>query len=125
MSGRWRTEGGDAGKHDHLLLETAGGLRLFLHDPRRFGSVDLVAGATLARFPAFVTLGPEPLSDDFDSTYLAGVFAGRRAPIKAMLLDQTAVAGLGNIYVRSEEHTSELQTLMRTSYAVLCSSKKK
>ena len=99
MSGRWRTEGGEAGKHDHLLLETGAGHRLFLHDPRRFGSVDLVNGDPLAIFPAFVTLGPEPLSDDFDAAYLASALVGRRAPIKAMLLDQTIVAGLGNIYV--------------------------
>jgi formamidopyrimidine-DNA glycosylase len=99
MSGRWRTEGGAAGKHDHLLLETGAGHRLFLHDPRRFGSVDLVSGDPLTLFPAFVTLGPEPLSDAFDAAYLAEALAGRRAPIKAMLLDQTVVAGLGNIYV--------------------------
>lgn len=99
MSGRWRTEGGEAGKHDHLLLETGAGHRLFLHDPRRFGSVDLVAGDPLTLFPAFVTLGPEPLSDAFDAAYLVRALAGRRAPIKAMLLDQTVVAGLGNIYV--------------------------
>lgn len=99
MSGRWRTEGGDVGKHDHLLLETGAGHRLFLHDPRRFGSVDLVAGDPLVHFPAFVTLGPEPLSDAFDAACLAAALAGRRAPIKAMLLDQTVVAGLGNIYV--------------------------
>lgn len=99
MSGRWRTEGGEAGKHDHLLLETEAGHRLFLHDPRRFGSVDLVAGDPLTTFPAFVTLGPEPLSDNFDAAHLAAVFAGRKAPVKALLLDQTVVAGLGNIYV--------------------------
>jgi formamidopyrimidine-DNA glycosylase len=99
MSGRWRTEGGAAGKHDHLLIETDAGHRLFLHDPRRFGSVDLVSGDPLTLFPAFVTLGPEPLSDAFDAAYLARTLAGRRAPIKAMLLDQTVVAGLGNIYV--------------------------
>lgn len=99
MSGRWRTEGGEAGKHDHLLLETGAGHRLFLHDPRRFGSVDLVSGDPLTRFPAFVTLGPEPLSEDFDAVRLAKALAGRRAPIKAMLLNQTVVAGLGNIYV--------------------------
>ena len=46
-----------------------------------------------------MTLGPEPLSDDFDAAALAGALGGRRAPIKAMLLDQTVVAGLGNIYV--------------------------
>ena len=99
MSGRWRTEGGEAGKHDHLLLETGAGHRLFLHDPRRFGSVDLVRGDPLTLFPAFVTLGPEPLSDAFDAAYLVRALAGRRAPVKAMLLDQTVVAGLGNIYV--------------------------
>ncbi|BBB14318.1 formamidopyrimidine-DNA glycosylase [Sphingopyxis sp. FD7] len=99
MSGRWRTEGGEPGRHDHLLLETAAGHRLFLHDPRRFGSVDLVAGDPLAAFAAFVMLGPEPLSDAFDAAHLVRAFAGRRAPVKAMLLDQTIVAGLGNIYV--------------------------
>jgi len=99
MSGSWRIGVGEPGKHDHLLIDTAAGQRLMLHDPRRFGSVDLVAGDPLTAFPAFVTLGPEPLSDAFDAAYLARVLAGRRAPIKAMLLDQTIVAGLGNIYV--------------------------
>ena len=56
-------------------------------------------GDPLALFPSFVSLGPEPLSDDFDAAYLARALAGRRAPVKAMLLDQTVVAGLGNIYV--------------------------
>lgn len=99
MSGSWRIGAGEPGKHDHLLIDTAAGQRLMLHDPRRFGSVDLIAGDPLTGFPAFVTLGPEPLSDAFDAAYLARVLAGRRAPIKAMLLDQAIVAGLGNIYV--------------------------
>lgn len=99
MSGRWRTEGGDAGKHDHLLLETSTGHRLFLNDARRFGSVDLVTGDPHTAFPAFVTLGPEPLSDIFDARYLAAALKDRRTPIKQALLDQTIVAGLGNIYV--------------------------
>ena len=99
MSGSWRIGAGEPGTHDHLLIDTAAGQRLMLHDPRRFGSVDLVAGDPLTAFPAFVTLGPEPLSDDFDAAYLVRALAGRRAPIKAMLLDQTIVAGLGNIYV--------------------------
>ena len=111
MSGRWRTEGGEAGKHDHLLLETAAGHRLFLHDPRRFGSVDLVNGDPLALFPPFVSLGPEPLSDDFDAAYLARALAGRRAPIKAMLLDQTIVAGLGNIYVCEALNVAKISPL--------------
>ena len=99
MSGSWRIGPGEPGKHDHLLIDTAAGQRLMLHDPRRFGSVDLVAGDPLTGFPAFVSLGPEPLSDSFDAPYLARALAGRRAPVKAMLLDQTIVAGLGNIYV--------------------------
>lgn len=99
MSGRWRTEGGEAGKHDHLLLETGTGHRLFLHDPRRFGSVDLVAGDPFLSFPTFVALGPEPLEPVFDRAYLAAALKGRRTPMKAALLDQALVAGLGNIYV--------------------------
>ena len=99
MSGSWRIGNAEPGKHDHLLIDTAAGQRLMLHDPRRFGSVDLVAGDPLTGFPAFVSLGPEPLSGAFDAAYLGLVLAGRRAPIKAMLLDQTIVAGLGNIYV--------------------------
>ncbi|WP_033074629.1 bifunctional DNA-formamidopyrimidine glycosylase/DNA-(apurinic or apyrimidinic site) lyase [Sphingopyxis sp. MWB1] len=99
MSGRWRTEGGEAGKHDHLLLQTGAGHRLFLCDPRRFGSVDLVTGDPLAEFPPFTALGPEPFADEFDAACLARALVGRRAPIKAMLLDQRIVAGLGNIYV--------------------------
>jgi formamidopyrimidine-DNA glycosylase len=82
-----------------LLIDTAAGQRLFLHDPRRFGSVDLVAGDPLTAFAPFVALGPEPLSDAFNTSYLASVLKARRAPIKAMLLDQSIVAGLGNIYV--------------------------
>jgi formamidopyrimidine-DNA glycosylase len=99
MSGRWRTEGGEAEKHDHLLLETAGGRRLYLHDPRRFGSVDLVAGDAETAFAPFRLLGPEPLSDVLSAAYLARIFAGRRTPVKLALLDQHLIAGLGNIYV--------------------------
>jgi formamidopyrimidine-DNA glycosylase len=99
MSGRWRTDGGEPEKHDHLLLETGGGRRLFLHDPRRFGSVDLVTGDPETAFAPFAALGPEPLGPDFTAAHLAATFAGRTAPVKALLLDQRIVAGLGNIYV--------------------------
>lgn len=99
MSGSWRIGSAAPGKHDHLLIDTAAGQRLMLHDPRRFGSVDLVAGDPHRFFPAFTLLGPEPLSNDFDALSLARAFAGRRAPVKAALLDQAVVAGLGNIYV--------------------------
>ncbi|MBB5984043.1 bifunctional DNA-formamidopyrimidine glycosylase/DNA-(apurinic or apyrimidinic site) lyase [Sphingobium lignivorans] len=98
MSGRWRIDPPEIGKHDHLLLGTARH-RLALHDPRRFGFVQLTERSALATFPAFVALGPEPLGEAFDADYLAAALMGRAAPIKAMLLDQRIVAGLGNIYV--------------------------
>ncbi len=99
MSGRWRVDAGDIGTHDHLVLETDAGRVLALCDPRRFGSLDLVDTAARDQWPPFAALGPEPLGPDFDAAHLKRVFAGRAAPIKALLLDQRVVAGLGNIYV--------------------------
>jgi formamidopyrimidine-DNA glycosylase len=99
MSGRWRIDPAELGAHDHLLLETDAGTRLALNDPRRFGSVDLVPTDGLAAWPPFAALGPEPLAATFDGVSLRQALAGRFAPIKAMLLDQRIVAGLGNIYV--------------------------
>jgi formamidopyrimidine-DNA glycosylase len=99
MSGRWRLDPAELGRHDHLLLETEERRRLVLNDPRRFGSVDLVPTEELASYPPLAGLGPEPLSDDFSADALAAALKGRSAPIKAMLLDQRIVAGLGNIYV--------------------------
>ena len=98
MSGRWRVDPAELLKHDHLILETPT-QRLALNDARRFGSVDLVPTASLADFPAFKTLGPEPLGPGLTAGYLHTALAGRIASIKLMLLDQRIVAGLGNIYV--------------------------
>jgi formamidopyrimidine-DNA glycosylase len=98
MSGRWRIDPAELGKHDHVVIETARH-RLALNDPRRFGSIDLVPTGALAAWPAFKALGPEPLGPDFTAAHLADALEGRIAPIKAMLLDQRIVAGLGNIYV--------------------------
>jgi formamidopyrimidine-DNA glycosylase len=106
MSGRWRVDPEEIGAHDHLLLETASGRRLALNDPRRFGSVDLVATADLDRWPAFVALGPEPLA--LDPADLRRRLAGREAAIKLMLLDQSVVAGLGNIYVCEALHRARI-----------------
>jgi formamidopyrimidine-DNA glycosylase len=82
-----------------LLIETEEGRVLALNDPRRFGSVDLVATAELADWPAFKVLGPEPLGGEIDGKWLKARLAGRQASIKLMLLDQRIIAGLGNIYV--------------------------
>lgn len=99
MSGRWRIEPEELGKHDHLVLETAAGHRLSLCDPRRFGSVDLIETAALDRWAPFAALGPEPLGDRLTPAYLKAALLGRSAAIKLLLLDQRIVAGLGNIYV--------------------------
>jgi formamidopyrimidine-DNA glycosylase len=99
MSGSWQINPSEIGKHGHLVVETGAGHVLVLDDPRRFGSLDLVRTDEVARFGSFVTMGPEPLGDDFTADILAQALAGRAAPIKALLLDQRVVAGLGNIYV--------------------------
>ncbi|WP_260924797.1 bifunctional DNA-formamidopyrimidine glycosylase/DNA-(apurinic or apyrimidinic site) lyase [Novosphingobium sp. 9] len=99
MSGRWRIEPEKPDKHDHLVLETGSGHILALNDARRFGSVDLVETAALDSWGPFAALGPEPLGDGLTALHLHTAFAGRLAPVKQMLLDQTVVAGLGNIYV--------------------------
>jgi formamidopyrimidine-DNA glycosylase len=104
MSGRWRVDPGTLLTHDHLILETGAGRRLALNDPRRFGFVDLVETRHIDAYPPFLAMGPEPLGSDFTANHLTGVLVGRAAPIKAMLLDQRIVAGLGNIYVCEALH---------------------
>ena len=99
MSGRWVIDPEAIERHDHLVLETEEGQILSLRDPRRFGFVDIVPTAALDAYPPFAALGPEPLGPDFTAAYLAAALDGRIASIKAMLLDQRIVAGLGNIYV--------------------------
>jgi len=99
MSGRWRIEPDEIGKHDHLVLETGSGHTLALCDPRRFGSVDLVDTDRLEAWPPFAAMGPEPLGEELTASYLKEALKGRSAAIKLMLLDQRIVAGLGNIYV--------------------------
>lgn len=107
MSGRWRLDPDGIGKHDHLVLRTPSRV-VALNDPRRFGSVDLVETASLHAYPAFAALGPEPLGPDFTADYLAAAFAGRSGPVKALLLDQRIVAGLGNIYVCEALHQARI-----------------
>lgn len=97
MSGRFRLDPAVLLPHDHVLID-AGGHRLAFHDPRRFGSLHLVESARARAHPLLAGLGPEPLSADFDGSALASAARGRRAAIKALLLDQRVVAGIGNIY---------------------------
>lgn len=99
MSGRWRIDPATIDRHDHVVIETGSGHVLALNDPRRFGSVDLVATDRLEAWAPFAAMGPEPLGEDLTAQHLQAAFAGRSAPIKQLLLDQRVVAGLGNIYV--------------------------
>lgn len=86
------------GKHDHVEFVTDQGMMVTFCDPRRFGLLDLCQG-DIAAHPLLSGLGPEPLDDAFGATQLAAALAGKSTPIKMALLDQTLVAGLGNIYV--------------------------
>jgi formamidopyrimidine-DNA glycosylase len=86
-------------RHDHLILETDDGVVVRFNDARRFGLVDLTDEAGLAGHKLLQGLGPEPLGNDFNGPALAAALAGKATPIKAALLDQRVVAGLGNIYV--------------------------
>jgi formamidopyrimidine-DNA glycosylase len=108
MSGSWRVDPAEIGLHDHVLIETEEGRRLSLNDPRRFGSIDLVPTERLDETGPFSRMGPEPLGDAFDGACLEAALAGRQAPIKAMLLDQRIVAGLGNIYVCEALHMARI-----------------
>ena len=85
--------------HEHVVMETDDGWRVGFVDPRRFGSIDLIATAREEEHRLLAGLGPEPLGDELTTAVLAAAFAGKRTPVKAALLDQRLVAGLGNIYV--------------------------
>jgi formamidopyrimidine-DNA glycosylase len=104
MSGHWRIDPDTLDRHDHLLLATDDGRRLALNDARRFGSVDLVAADALGEWQPFAALGPDALGPDLDARWFRRRFEGRRAPVKALLLDQRIIAGLGNIYACEALH---------------------
>ncbi|WP_366553539.1 bifunctional DNA-formamidopyrimidine glycosylase/DNA-(apurinic or apyrimidinic site) lyase [Aquibaculum sediminis] len=85
--------------HDHIVLRTEEGREVRFNDARRFGYMDIIPAAELVGHRHLVGLGPEPLGNDFNGPVLAAALANKRTPIKAALLDQRVVAGLGNIYV--------------------------
>jgi formamidopyrimidine-DNA glycosylase len=85
------------------------------NDPRRFGVMDLAKRGRLPQQPAVGTLGPEPMSPAFDGAVLARACAGRRTSLKAALLDQRVVAGLGNIYASEALHLAGLSPRRRAS----------
>lgn len=87
-----------AGPHDHVIFETEEGVMVRFTDARRFGLMTLCSSAELAEHPLIKGLGPEPLGEDFTGARLAAALKGKKTPIKAAILDQRVVAGIGNIY---------------------------
>jgi formamidopyrimidine-DNA glycosylase len=85
--------------HDHVVFHMSSGARIAFNDPRRFGSMKIVPRDTIDQEPLLRALGPEPLGNAFDAAMLARACRGKKTSLKAALLDQKIVAGLGNIYV--------------------------
>ncbi len=86
-------------KHDHVVFDLSNGARVTFNDPRRFGAMDLVSTQNADQHKLLARLGPEPLGNHFDEAHLIAAFKGKTSTVKAALLDQRIVAGLGNIYV--------------------------
>jgi formamidopyrimidine-DNA glycosylase len=113
MSGSFRVAGNEGGRppgryyhkrsketrHDHVVFHMSSGAVVSFNDPRRFGMMKLVPRRELGDEPLLRWLGPEPLGNEFDAAMLAQACHGKKTSLKAALLDQTVVAGLGNIYV--------------------------
>jgi len=94
--------------HDHVLFRMSSGADIVFNDPRRFGYMKVIARSALDEEPLLRGLGPEPLGNEFDAGMLARACAGKKTSLKAALLDQRVVAGLGNIYVCEALYRSHL-----------------
>ncbi|QFU17962.1 bifunctional DNA-formamidopyrimidine glycosylase/DNA-(apurinic or apyrimidinic site) lyase [Microvirga thermotolerans] len=97
--GEFHHEHGAAGAHDHVVFSLSNGATVTYNDARRFGFMDLVPRAGIETCRHFRDMGIEPLGNALSGETVARLFAGRRTPLKAALLDQRLIAGLGNIYV--------------------------
>ena len=86
-------------KHDHVILDMIDGARISFNDARRFGAMDLIETQKLFDHKLIKSLGPEPLGNEFNTSYLHSKLKGKAAPIKSAMMDQRIVSGLGNIYV--------------------------
>jgi formamidopyrimidine-DNA glycosylase len=118
MSGSFRIArglAGEPGRHDHVVFHLSSGVAVIFNDPRRFGVMDLLRPGGLAAHRALGSLGPEPLSAEFDGYVLARACAGRKTSLKVALLDQRVVSGLGNIYASEALHLAGLSPRRRAS----------
>jgi formamidopyrimidine-DNA glycosylase len=94
--------------HDHIVFDMSNGARITYNDPRRFGFMLIIPRAELDQHALFAGMGVEPLGNELDGVLVARLFAGKSAPLKAALLDQRLIAGLGNIYVCEALHRAGL-----------------
>ena len=94
--------------HDHVVFHMSSGAAVVFNDPRRFGYMKIIARHALDEEPLLSGLGPEPLGNEFDAAMLARSCANKKTSLKAALLDQRVVAGLGNIYVCEALYRSQL-----------------
>jgi formamidopyrimidine-DNA glycosylase len=97
--GEFHDEAGGGRRHDHVVFRLSNGATVTYNDPRRFGFMDLAPRAVLAESRHFRNVGIEPLGNELSGEAIARLFRGRQAPLKAALMDQRLIAGLGNIYV--------------------------
>ena len=107
--------------HDHVVFHMSSGASVVFNDPRRFGYMKIIARHALDEEPLLKGLGPEPLGNEFDAAMLARACADKKTSLKAALLDQRVVAGLGNIYVCEALFRSQLSP--RRSAATLATRK--
>src|SRR5689334_5206057 len=101
--------------HDHVVFRMSSGNDIIFNDPRRFGYMKIIARNALHDEPLLRDLGPEPLGNEFDAAMLARACAGKKTSLKAALLDQRVVAGLGNIYVCEALFRAQLSPKRRAS----------
>jgi formamidopyrimidine-DNA glycosylase len=117
--GKFHHERGKIGNHDHIVFEMSSGATVTFNDPRRFGFMKLIPRRELEDEPFMRALGPEPLGNAFDAAALAQACAGKQTSLKAGLLDQRVVAGLGNIYVCEALNRARLSPKRKASTIAL------
>lgn len=121
MTGRMIIHAGEAppaARHDHIVFHTDRDHHIVFNDARRFGMMDLARADELDRHPLLANLGIEPLDNEFNGKALAAMLKGRRTAIKAALLDQRLIAGIGNIYASEILYHARLSP-RRMAYSVV------